>query len=75
MPPIMRQAMVPNQCRPENPFTRRDLIHAAQHFRDAFKSARLAARVEQARLAEEYRQQQEADAARKADEAVITGSG
>ncbi len=44
---------------------RSDLIHAAQHFRDAVKSARLGAQAEQARLAEEYRQQQEAQAAKQ----------
>jgi hypothetical protein len=41
---------------------RSDLVHAAQHFRDAVKNARLAAEAEQARLAEEYRQRQEAAA-------------
>lgn len=44
---------------------RSDLIHAAQHFLDAVKSARRAAQVEQTRLAEEYRQRQEAEAAKR----------
>ena len=43
---------------------RSDLIHAAQHFRDAVKTARFAAQAEQTRLAEDYRQQKEAEAAK-----------
>jgi hypothetical protein len=44
---------------------RSDLIHAAQHFRDAVKSARSTAEAEQTRLAEEYRYQQEAEATKR----------
>ena len=44
---------------------RSDLVHAAQHFRDAVKSAQLAAEAEQSRLAEEYRHQQQAEAAKR----------
>lgn len=44
---------------------RSDLIHAAQHFRDAVRAAQYAAEAEQARLAEEYRKQQEAESEKR----------
>jgi len=44
---------------------RSDLVHAAQHFLDAVKGSRLAAQAEQTKLGEEYRQQQEAEAAKR----------
>jgi hypothetical protein len=45
--------------------SRSDLVHAAQHFLDHVKNARVAAQAEQARLAEEYSQQQKAEAAKR----------
>ena len=45
--------------------TRSDLTHAAQHFLDDVRSARIAAQAESARLAEEYRQQQEAETSKR----------
>src|SRR5262249_44719308 len=44
---------------------RSDLVHAAQHFRDAVKSARSAAQAEQEKLAAEYSRQQEAEAQKR----------